>query len=178
MKTVLIANGPIKNKGKLIDSCDVVIRMHHTDISEHVVHVGSKFDVWVAPYGHVQAWMNPPYEDIEKCSSVWSFNKKLGHADRYLRTRVKNVTAASDLFKKFVGEFVPDATPTKGFYALMMAMLIYDEPIYIAGFSFYKDNRSWFWSDKKREPPLTGYNIPAEKMCIENLIKEGNVKWM
>lgn len=175
MTTCIVANGPIKSKGRLIDGNKTVIRMHHSPIEHLIEDVGEKMDIWVSPRGFIREWMNIPEM---RPKEVWSFNQEAKNKallEQYPHFSGKFVIASKEFMQKIYKK-VP-RHPTKGFLTVFFALESYPPPIYLTGFSFYETPEAFFWNMREKEPPSE--NDPKiEKKILLEMQEDGLIKWI
>ncbi len=177
MSVVIVANGPIEGLGKEIDQHDIIIRMHHADITPFIDDVGKKLTIWVAPTGYIRDWMCIP-QNIHTTQEIWTFSQERGNKGPNHELRVKYGNKILYPGKDFMGQiysmFERGFHPTKGFLTLYMTMQRFECPIHIVGYSFYESGEGWFWNREPRPTPHP-YDIELERKLMGFLIEDGKV---
>ncbi len=128
-KVIIVGNGVIVGKGKLIDSYDTVIRINHLDKPYKVKNRGKKIDIWAL----IGSKKNVPStrKKFPSIKEVWAFSGPHKNQDIIWMRNVRTWLGVE---------------PTTGMFTIMMALKRFKK-IDIIGFDFFTKRKIHYWDD-------------------------------
>ena len=201
MKVVVLGNGETalkKERGKLIDSFDIVIRCNECLLKGYEECVGTKTDIITVPSNAIlkkiasKVGRTETENYIQHVNTVWYTRPKYWVEKITKCSEIAGMTniinfehICNEDFNKIVGQFrkegVASTWPSTGLVAILRAVTTYpDYDIYVTGFDGFETGH-YFKDEKKHHDSITkpigdDHSREGEKKFFETIIKQHNIK--